>query len=194
MASQSQLQDPTRTTPGPEARDLFPEPHLKKTSRYYWGEDFDESQKHKRPVYPGYVEDGEIVGDGSVATLEGILDAGLKVLNTVFNDVGQSSSQTGSVVSLSLSDDLLRWRDQQWEKGRILPTKGNGLKRTSEEVIRLLGAEAWPEPLLTNGALFGSGFANLLNGAHVSTSDLKQDAPTLIRRTGCRHALFKLLL
>jgi hypothetical protein len=48
----------------------------------------------------------------------------------------------------------------------VLPSKGYGLTRTSNEVVQLLCAENWPPPLLTNRALFGLGFTNMLIGAY----------------------------
>lgn len=148
-------------------RHLFPP--TKETRKYFWGEEYDKNDKSRHPVYTGYVEAGGIVGDGSIATLEGIADQGIDILSTIFENLSHPSSSTASVVSLRLSDDLLNWREDQWAQGRILPTKGNGIKRASEEVITLLGLKDWPEPLLTNGAVFGSVFANLLIGSYVGT-------------------------
>jgi hypothetical protein len=73
-----------------------------------------------------------------------------------------------NLVEIRLSDELLVWRAQQHAEGRILPGKGRGLRRTSDEVIRILGAEKWPAPLVTSNVLFGTGWTNLLIGAYDS--------------------------
>lgn len=145
-------------------------PHQKETRKYFWGKGYDENDKTNLPVYGGYAEAGEIVGDGRIATLEGIADHGIKIMSTLFENMSDPSASEDSFVSLRLSDELMKWREEQWAQGKILPTKGNGIKRASEEVIELLGVKGWPEPLLTNGALFGSVLANLLIGAHVGIS------------------------
>lgn len=162
-------------------------PHQKETRKYFWGKGYDENDKSNLPVYGGYAEAGEIVGDGSIATLEAIAEHGIKVMSTLFENMSDPSASEDLFVSLRLSDDLLQWREEQWAQGKILPTKGNGIKRASEEVIELLGVKGWPEPLLTNGALFGSVLANLLIGAHVSISEIFLTSAMLIRyRTSIR--------
>lgn len=145
-------------------------PKTKEIRKYFWGKDYDEKDKSNFPIYGGYAEAGEIVGDGGIAALESIAEHGIKVLTTIFENMSDPSLAADTFVSLHLSDELMQWRDEQWAQGKILPTKGNGIKRASDEVIQLLGVKGWPEPLLTNGALFGSVLANLLIGAHVGIS------------------------
>lgn len=137
---------------------------------YFWGEAKDTTLI--QPILRGYEEGRDLIGQGTLDDLDALVDEALQYLERVYSDLQKPESATDNhVVTLHLSDEILRWKKEQHEAGRILPSKGRGLKRTSPEVIRLLGAEKWPEPLLTNNALFGSGWANLLIGAY--------DAPTL---------------
>jgi hypothetical protein len=132
---------------------------------YFWGQGTgkeSESSTFRRET--GFNEAREIIGDGTPETMQSILKNGEQLLNLVFDGVDKSSSI--AVVPLRLSDELQQWRDEQLQSGRILPHKGDGLLRASQEVIELLGAHDWPEPLLTNAALFGSGFVNFFIGAY----------------------------
>ncbi|RYO85890.1 hypothetical protein DL763_006921 [Monosporascus cannonballus] len=63
------------------------------------------------------------------------------------------------------SDDLLKQKGEQHKAGRTPPCKGQGLRRASDGVNRLFGAEKWPEPLATREA-FGCGMANMLIDAY----------------------------
>lgn len=67
---------------------------------------------------------------------------------------------------LRLSPELLEWKNEQFAKGNMVPGKGDGLKRVSDEVLKLLGAENWPEPLLTSAALWGCGMTNMMIGGY----------------------------
>lgn len=70
-----------------------------------------------------------------------------------------------TLVRLRLSSDIERWKNTQHSLGHILSPKGAGLQQASDEVLKILGAESWPEALKTNNALFGCGIASLLMGA-----------------------------
>jgi hypothetical protein len=71
------------------------------------------------------------------------------------------------VVQLPLSPELALWKTTQHAIGNVLvlPSKGAGLSQASPQVLSVLGAADWPEAMTTNDALFGSGMANLVNGA-----------------------------
>jgi hypothetical protein len=66
---------------------------------------------------------------------------------------------------LRLSDDLQQWRVEQHAQGRVLPSKGHGLKPVSDEVRKLWGVGKWPAALTTRGAMFGCANMNLFIGA-----------------------------
>ncbi|KAJ7218570.1 hypothetical protein GGX14DRAFT_516803 [Mycena pura] len=117
----------------------------------------------------GPAEARELIGDGSLAALEQIVDEATDIVSDIFKSVLEqdgSAPSTTAVVALRLSPTLEAWRAAQLAAGRVLPAKGNGLQRVSDGVLARLGAGAWPAPLLTGGALFGSGWANMLTGAH----------------------------
>lgn len=133
---------------------------------HFWGKG---EQVDSFPIHPGYAEARSLIRDGSLAVLEELM---YKALHYTFkaleSSVMESSSPTDILIELRLSNDLLQWRREQYEAGRVLPSKGEGLVQASDDVLRLLGAEKWPQPLVTNGALFGAGIANLLIGAYDS--------------------------
>ncbi|KAI9666528.1 MAG: hypothetical protein M1821_004464 [Bathelium mastoideum] len=127
-------------------------------------------------VHPGYTEARSLIRDGSPDVISELSLEALRVVNQIFTSLSatrtsheNSGDKRGSgpgITSLRLSPSLQQWRSDQFAAGRILPAKGHGLTRGSPKVIHLLGAEDWPQPLLTNNALFGSVMANLLIGAH----------------------------
>ncbi|KAJ5088514.1 hypothetical protein N7456_012130 [Penicillium angulare] len=117
----------------------------------------------------GYAQARTLLPDQNAANWEAVLETGLNKLSSVFKDMENPKICKDNVVTkVVLSDDLQAWRESQHSAGRILPSKGYGLSRTSEEVIDIMGVRALPPPLLTNGALFGVGFTNFLLGAHDS--------------------------
>jgi hypothetical protein len=111
---------------------------------YFWGEGYDKKQPISFPVHPGYTEARLLIENGSLKTMEKLTGNAIQYVSRVFNDIQGSSSH--SSVELSLSDDLLKWKNEQYESGRILPSKGDGIKRASSQVLKLFGAEGWPEP------------------------------------------------
>lgn len=114
----------------------------------------------------GYKEARELIADGRPERIKEMLEMGLNILDLIFKDLDDPCSNPDrKFVELTLSEDLLQWRSDRHNDGFILPSKGNGLTLTSSEVIQLLNIENWPLPLQVNGALFGSGFANMLIGA-----------------------------
>jgi FtsZ-binding cell division protein ZapB len=134
---------------------------------YFWGQDSTERQPS--PFRKDYAEARQLIGDGSADRLEELVQSALNTLGLIFQEIEEREDRKESsdrTVELRLSDELQQWREEQYRLGRLLPRKGDGLTRTSDEVIRLLRAEDWPDPLLINGALFGSGFANMLIGAY----------------------------
>ncbi|KAJ5710335.1 hypothetical protein N7488_004491 [Penicillium malachiteum] len=95
------------------------------------------------------------------------METGVSKLASVFKDVEEPGACESNVIAkVVLSDDLQAWRESQHMAGRILPSKGYGLSRTSDAVIDIMGIRDLPPPLLTNSALFGTGFANFLIGAY----------------------------
>lgn len=114
----------------------------------------------------GYAEARTILPEGEI-DWDPVLDQGFRKLQAVFEEIGtfNTSVTKTAIAEIKLSSELETWRQQQHGAGRILPSKGYGLTRASDAVIDILGVRDWPAPLLTNAALFGSGFANFLIGA-----------------------------
>ncbi|KAF8849806.1 hypothetical protein BDZ45DRAFT_541213, partial [Acephala macrosclerotiorum] len=137
---------------------------------YFWGEGYNPSSPPTFPLHPGYAEARQLIGDGSLKTLDELTSHALKYISSVFSDISSPSPTTPSTrfYEPRLSDSLLEWKEAQHAAGLILPSKGYGLGPSSAEVLRLFKAEAWPTPLIQNGALFGSGMANMLIGAYDS--------------------------
>ncbi|KAK7917440.1 hypothetical protein PG985_011048 [Apiospora marii] len=132
---------------------------------YFWGQ--AKELLKTQPRVRGYSQSRELVGHGTLADFERLMKEALEYVKRVFEDIGTPESRTDRrVVSLRLSDELSQWRAEQHAAGRILPSKGNGLKQASPEIIELFNAEQWPKPLVTCNALFGSGWANLHIGAY----------------------------
>ncbi|KAI1839449.1 hypothetical protein JX266_014339 [Neoarthrinium moseri] len=136
---------------------------------YFWGQEKAMNSVQARLV--GYSEGRDLIQKGSVDDLNRLVTDAIKYLTMVYEEPQGTSVTDGYMVTLRISVELNQWRHEQQQAGRILPRKGHGLQRTTPEVIKLLRAQSWPEPLLTSNALFGSGWANLLIGAY--------DAPTL---------------
>lgn len=138
------------------------EPHVRLPAQsdppYFWGQ--------KKANATGYAELRKLIRDGSVEDYERLIKKGLEILTQAFKTLRDPDASNKVIVNLNLSEDLQDWRESQHRNGRTLPSKGHGLQTASEEVIRILNANDWPAPLLTNGALFGAGFANMLIGAH----------------------------
>ncbi|RDL30434.1 uncharacterized protein BP5553_10312 [Venustampulla echinocandica] len=134
---------------------------------YFWGEGYDPRISPTFSLHSGYTEARHLIGDGSLESLESLTTTALQYINRVFNDISSSSEAT-TFISPSLSPSLLKWKETQHALGNILPSKGDGIKRASPSALRILNVESWPEPLLTNGSLFGCGMANMLIGAYDS--------------------------
>jgi hypothetical protein len=139
-------------------------------SKYFWGTEYAIKQEATLRATPcsGYTLARTLLPDQSTSSWQKVLDFGLNKLNAVFCEIGSESdgaSNAQQVVEISLSDELRAWREEQHKAGRILPAKGYGLTPVSDAVIDLLGVRSWPAPLLTNAALFGSGFINFSIGA-----------------------------
>ncbi|KAH8694284.1 hypothetical protein BGW36DRAFT_362096 [Talaromyces proteolyticus] len=126
-----------------------------------------QQQDIRATPYSGYAEARTLLPDQTKTSWEHILEIGVDKLNTVFKEVEDPTAVTSrsAVAGIVLSPDLQVWREEQHRAGRILPSKGYGLTRTSNTVIEALGIGDLPPPLLTNAALFGSGIANFLIGA-----------------------------
>ncbi|PLB46138.1 hypothetical protein P170DRAFT_429284 [Aspergillus steynii IBT 23096] len=133
---------------------------------YFWGQDTEKTKETLFRHETGYLAARRIIGDGSPSRMTEILEKGREVVDAVFHDLDKFNGEPSLVTKLRLSDELQTWRDEQFKAGHVLPQKGDGLTRVSEDIIHLLHAEDWADALLTNGALFGSGFADLLIGAY----------------------------
>ncbi|KAJ7613051.1 hypothetical protein FB45DRAFT_759471, partial [Roridomyces roridus] len=122
------------------------------------------------PRHDGNLEAREIIGDGDSNTLERLVDEATATISEAFSvllgDRTQPSEFAHTVVRLRLSPALEAWRATQLAAGRILPAKGHGLRRVSDTIIKLLGLEDWPEPLLTANILFVVKFNTLLIGGN----------------------------
>ncbi|KAG6302782.1 hypothetical protein E4U09_001926 [Claviceps aff. purpurea] len=132
------------------------------------------------PVHAGYSEARDLFGQGSVADLRKLslqardlvtelfagVDGGFAD-HELYGDKEGKSLGTGRprLVPLKLSSQLEQWKQEQHRLGNILPPKGTGLSRVSPQILKIFGAEHWPEAMQTNNALFGCGIASLLIGA-----------------------------
>lgn len=139
-------------------------------SKYFRATEYGLSEKAtlRATQCSGYSLARPLLQDQSADSWQRVLDLGLIKLEAVFRDVQRSAGDNFNtqVVDICLSSELVAWRDEQHKAGRILPAKGYGITRVSDAVIDLLGVGDWPPPLLTNAALFGSGFLNFLLGAY----------------------------
>lgn len=134
---------------------------------YFWSQDVEKGNMPTFPTDSMCFESRELMRDGNLEGVRSLLHRAVEILNSVFHaiDSGDGNSKT-LVTQLRLSDGLQQWRNEQLQSGNMLPHKGDGLLRVSEEVISLLNAESWSAPLLTNCAIFGSGITNFLVGAY----------------------------
>ncbi|KAK9772547.1 putative PFL domain-containing protein [Seiridium cardinale] len=167
-----------------DLRNLTPDGHS--IPPYFWGKD-RRRRSSKPPIHRGYVDARFLAGDGTEKDVANLERQGLEIIQQLFSLVdvaNDSGTETGvehddiaktatppyfkglGIVELRLSDELLAWKLDQHKQGRVLPGKGKGLRRTYDEVIKLLGAEHWPAPLLTGNVLFGTGWTNMLIGAY----------------------------
>ncbi|ROW04149.1 hypothetical protein VSDG_00954 [Cytospora chrysosperma] len=166
---------------------LYFTPDGHEVPNYFWGKEWaqDGGFKEQRR-YRGYEEAHALGGDGSLKDIASTIKGGLEAINELYaildsdsekthkSDSTQSGLKTKNrlvnldLVDARLSAELLAWKEEQHSHGRVLPGKGRGLRRASDEVIKLLGADRWPAPLLTNNVLFGTGWTNLLIGAYDS--------------------------
>ncbi|KUI55326.1 hypothetical protein VP1G_02677 [Cytospora mali] len=151
---------------------------------YFWRKDWSQEEGFRQqPRYRGYEEARILGGDGSLRAVETTIRNGLDAINNLYAILdgdyeaelesapelkSEARRRNLDLVDVRLSEELVAWRKEQHTQGRILPGKGRGLRRTSDEVIQLLGAEQWPAPLLTNNVLFGTGWTNMLIGAYDS--------------------------
>jgi len=165
---------------------------------YFWGATYSPEEVSSIPRSRGYKEERDLAGDSSQATWTDIVNGAVEALNQVFEavDIPAASQAARSsamlettyspskveIVTLSLSDELKAWRNSQFNNGRILPAKGYGLLPEDDNVLEILGAQDWPAPLVSKGALFGSVFGNLLIGAY--------DARTLYSNCCCDMAFY----
>lgn len=170
----------------------------RKVPSYFWGDDSGDKSIDIQPRPRGYSEARAIVGDGSNEHLERILWEGLGVVKELFDTLDDSysppsetakppsnasqftisgSPRQSKIVPIRLSTELHSWRLHEHRQGRVLPGKGKGLRRASQEVIKILGAQDWPAPMLTTNVLFGANWANMLIGAF--------DARTLFSNCCC---------
>ena len=141
-------------------------------SNYFWATGYQKNKEARLggTKYSGYSSARTLLQDQSADRWQKILDLGLDNLEAVFHEVQGVAQDDNNrrVVDICLSSELVAWRDEQHKAGRILPAKGYGITRVSDAIVDLLGVRDWPPPLLTNAALFGSGFLNFLLGAYDS--------------------------
>ncbi|CAM0948881.1 unnamed protein product [Alopecurus aequalis] len=124
------------------------------------------------PVHAGYSEARVLVGKGAVADIRRLTREAEDMVTELFASIGKEKETPQGVappgcrvVQLRLSPELAQWKSTQHAMGNVLPPKGEGLNKASPQVLAVLGAADWPEPMTTNNALFGSGIGNLLIGA-----------------------------
>jgi hypothetical protein len=84
--------------------------------------------------------------DKRLENWENIAVAGILKLLDVFEhlDITLPVSKN-PVAKIALSKNLEHWQQCQHDIGRVLPSKGQGLTRASQEVIEILGAQEWPQ-------------------------------------------------
>lgn len=144
-------------------------PPAKSIPSYFWGEDAKAETASGFPIARGYMAARNLIQDGSPGHLRNIVTAALEYLDCVYTeleDIDRRGVNGKYIVQLRLSDELDQWRTAQYIAGRTLPSKGYGLVKASEDVLQWLGAGKWAAPLVTNGALWGGGYIDLLNGAY----------------------------
>ncbi|EQL02255.1 hypothetical protein OCS_02039 [Ophiocordyceps sinensis CO18] len=133
---------------------------------YFWGEESWDKFAQSLPKHSGNVEAGKLIGNGSYEELEALVDEALAAIAHIYGSIEDPGTKSSvGLVDLRLSEDLQHWKREQHEAGRVLSSKGFGLKRTTDRVIQLLGAEKWPAPLLTRNTTFGVVWLNLTIGA-----------------------------
>ncbi|KAG6999609.1 hypothetical protein G7Y79_00033g067970 [Physcia stellaris] len=161
---------------------------------YFWGSGFRnramklvgwKPRYGSFPVYTGYSEVRELIGDGTVVELASLSARAKGIVAALFREIRDASETKfpvevkplsalvsgPTVVQLQLSSNLERWKQEQHSMGKVLPPKGAGLVQASEKALKAFGAGDWPEALKTNNALFGCGLADCVIGA--------ADAPTM---------------
>ena len=151
---------------------------------YFWAKSFEyrlrnvfriKSRRQYFPVHKGYSETRALMGGGATADIAWLVGQANDVISSTFAELKASKSADVSLmqvpissprlVHLRLSEDLQLWKDEQAQLGHVLPPKGSGLTRCSDQVLQMMGAQDWPDPLITTNALSGSGLANFLMGA-----------------------------
>jgi hypothetical protein len=135
---------------------------------YFWGGRFSSKKGDSTfPTHDGYEEARNLIGDGGIPRLEELLIEATQYLSDKFGAMDEPEEVASKhLARLQLSDDLQRWREEQHAQGRVLPSKGHGLKPVSMEVRKLFGADKWPAAIVTHGALFGCANMNLFMGAY----------------------------
>ena len=134
---------------------------------FFWGAEHASGKTKPFPSHSRNVEAGELVGDGGVTACSRVVDEALTAITRIFNSIDHPGSDSRlGLVKLRLSPEIAQWKRKQQERGRVLPGKGQGLRRAADNIIDSVNGQDWPPPLLTNNTLFGVGWANLLNGAY----------------------------
>jgi hypothetical protein len=141
---------------------------------YFWGGVFSSRKGDSVfSTHEGYHEAKSLIGDGGIQRIDELTNEAIQYLSDVFGAIDQPEAVSSKhLACLRLSDNLQQWREEQHAQGRVLPSKGYGLKPVSEEVCKLWGADEWPAALITHGALFGCANMNFFLGAY--------DARTLV--------------
>lgn len=134
---------------------------------HFWGAAYEAGRVRPFPRYTGNVEIGELVGDGSVDACHKLVDDALTAISRIFTSIDKPDPKSRiGLVDLKMCPKLAKWKEERQKQGRVLPSKGKGLARTTDKVIELLDCAEWPAPLLTTNALFGVGMAAFLIGAY----------------------------
>ena len=133
---------------------------------YFWGLQVLDKPPFRR-IDTGYEEARRLNVDETLQSYERLLSISLSKLAEIYNEVDNPTlGDKSTLYDVSLSAALQGWRQEQFDAGKRLPSKGHGISRVPTEAIQLLQIETWPQPLLTNAALFGSGLANMLVGGY----------------------------
>lgn len=134
---------------------------------YFWGTEHASGEIKPFPSQSGNVEARKLVGDGGVDACSRVVDEALAAMTRIFNSIDHPDPDSRiGLVKLRLSSEMSEWKRKQQGQGRVLPAKGKGILRASDNTIDMVNGQDWPPPLLTNNTLFGVGWMNLLNGAY----------------------------
>ncbi|KAK1760694.1 hypothetical protein QBC47DRAFT_396681 [Echria macrotheca] len=135
---------------------------------YFWGVPSPLNGHTPAPTKAvGFREAGDILGDCSPKQFDKLVCEATEYIEKISKALGEPENNASKhLASLRLSDDLQKWRQEQYAQGKVLPSKGFGLTPVAPEILKMLGAETWPGPLIAHATLWGCGLMELLIGGY----------------------------